>query len=461
MQNKYDKWLSETFSLFQNIKDVSSTNKKADLLFEHSDNFILKSMLYLTYNPFLMYNIKKIPAFSKSKDNTVDSKRFEEFTELLKNLSDRNITGNDALNAVSKFLSKCSKQEQEWYPKVLQKDLKIGLADKGINKVFKDLIPVYEVLLADKIPADSLNLDTSKAIKMLPKRVVCQPKLDGFRLNIFVYDDQVCIRTRNGKIISGYNELEKEALEKLPAGYVYDGEMMSVEFEDYVQANISSGEYAPPDRQMFLDAVSHAFSKEDNKKGIFNLFDMVKMVDWESGIFTDTLEKRYERIANEIVPIHFNTIKVVETSRVFHTELDSEREAIVNLFHYYLSVGYEGLMIKNFDALYQFKRTKDLLKMKLMLSEDLEVVEVYEGNPGTKYEGILGGVYVNYTASDGNTYKVGVGSGWTDDERLEYGRHPERIIGKIIEVTYQSETQNKDGGYSLSFPVKKDIRLDK
>lgn len=455
----YTQQLYGAFEVLEDIRSNSSSNKKAELLRENSDNFVLQSLLFLTYNPFLVYGIKKIPDYAEGSES--QSNNFLGFLQILTRLKDRAVTGNAALTELSDFLSKCSKLEQEWYTKVIQKDLKVGLADKGINRVFKDLIPIYEVLLAEKIEAEDLNLDTERALKILPERIVCQYKIDGYRLNIFVYKDYVCIRTRNGKLVTGYTDLEQEALEKLPAGYVYDGEMVSLELEEWIAKNMTSGKAVEPDRQLFADAMSHAFSHEKNKKGVFNLFDMVPMSEWEKAKFTETLETRYNRIHEMIVPIHLETIKVVPTSKVYYKENPEDLAEIVELFHEYISIGWEGIMLKNYDATYEFKRSKNLLKMKLMQSLDLEVVDVYEGKPDSKYVGMLGGVIVDYPASDGNTYKVGVGSGWSDEERQKYWEHPEEIVGKVIEVTYQSESQNQDGGYSLSFPVRKCIREDK
>lgn len=462
MDIDYKSQMTRAFEILENVNSVTSSKQKAEFLKSGIDNFILKSLLYLTYNPFLMYNIKKIPQFEESDEEEVQSiDTFIKLVHLLSDLSNRVVTGNTASDAVAYFLSQCSVSEQKWYVRVIQKDLKIGLADKGINRVFKDLIPIYEVLLAEKMDAEDLNLDTEKAYKMLPKRIVCQYKIDGFRLNIFVYDSYVCIRTRNGKTVYGYDDLEKEAFEKLPAGYVYDGEMVSLELEDWILNNMKSGMAVTPDRQLFTDAVSHAFSHEKNKKGVFNMFDMVPISEWETNHFTESLEVRYNRIHEMISPIELETIKVVPTTRVFDKDNPDDLKEIVELFHYYISIGWEGIMIKNYDATYAFKRTKDLIKMKLMLSADLEVVDIYEGKKDTKYVGSLGGVYVNYPASDGNTYLVGVGSGWSDEERDLFWKHPELIVGKTIEVSYQSESKNQDGGYSMSFPVKKDIREDK
>ena len=54
-----------------------------------------------------------------------------------------------------------------------------------------------------------------------------------------------------------------------------------------------------------------------------------------------------------------------------------------------------------------------------------------------------------------------VGSGWNDSDRKTYWDNKNNIVGKTIEVAYQAETKNKNGGLSLSFPVFKSIRIDK
>ena len=56
---------------------------------------------------------------------------------------------------------------------------------------------------------------------------------------------------------------------------------------------------------------------------------------------------------------------------------------------------------------------------------------------------------------------VGVGSGFSMEQRLYFKDHPEDIIGKVITVTYFEETKNQDGTFSLRFPVVKYIHGDK
>ena len=443
------------FEILTSIGEVSSLNEKSDILSSGEDNDILKYILHAAYSPFIQYNLKKIPVdIEECSGSGISADRYGEFLQLLVQLHQRSITGNEAIDTVAEFLRSCSEDEYTWYTRIIKKDLRIGMADKGINKVFKGLIPVYDVMLADKVPADGLNLDTPKVLKMLPERMIVQYKIDGYRLNIFVYDDEVEIRTRNGKEVTGYNDLEAEALEKLPAGYVYDGEVVAPELFEWIEQNVKSGESTEPNRDLFSEVMSHAFSKENNKDGVFNMFDMVPIDEWTKRKPTMTLEQRTKLMRDNVPVDELKHIRIVPTSRVYLKSNREDLDEIVNTFHYFISVGWEGLMIKNWDGLYEWKRTKSLIKMKLMDTADLEVIDVFEGDG--KYKGKLGGVICDYKG-----YNLGVGSGWKDDQRDYFWEHKDEIIGKTIEVAYQAETSNKDGGLSLSFPVMKSIRYDK
>lgn len=449
-------FLADAFKTFEQVGNVSSTKTKQEILTEHDDNQVLKSLLFSAYSPFIQYNIKKIPVeVGDCTGKSISEQNYKDFLELLVRLSKREVTGNAAIQELSDFLTGCCPDEYKWYSRVIEKDLAIGLADKGINKAFKGLIPTYEVLLADKIPVEDLNLDTSKALKLLPDRMIVQYKIDGYRLNIHVLNNgEVLIRTRNGKVVDGYNDLEAEAAEKLPRGYVYDGEIVAPELFDWIQKNVENGGDTEANRDLFSEVMSHAFSKEDNKKGIFNMFDMVPIKEWNSQKTTQTLEERTNNINKMVRPLDLKHITIVPTSKVYLKKNPEDLAEIVEKFHHFISIGWEGLMIKNWDAVYEFKRSKNLLKMKMMDNIDLVVVDVFEGTG--KYKGMLGGVYVDYKG-----YQVGVGSGWTDEQRQKYWDNKNLILGKTIEIAYQAESRNKDGGISLSFPVVKAVREDK
>ena len=53
--------IEDTFNTLNSIGDVSSTKMKQEILSQHSDNEVLKTLLFSAYSPFVQYNIKKIP----------------------------------------------------------------------------------------------------------------------------------------------------------------------------------------------------------------------------------------------------------------------------------------------------------------------------------------------------------------------------------------------------------------
>jgi DNA ligase-1 len=95
------------------------------------------------------------------------------------------------------------------------------------------------------------------------------------------------------------------------------------------------------------------------------------------------------------------------------------------------------------------------LKLKPFIEVSLEVVDVEEGTG--KNIGRLG-AFVCEGIDDGKAIRVNVGSGFTDDNRIEYWSSRNTIPGNIVEVRADAVTQNQDGSYSLRFPRFKGFR---
>lgn len=439
------------FDLLNKVENESGTLAKHAILQNGKDNEVLKNLLQFAYNPYLQFYIKKIPVVKTESIYTYDT-HYDNFLKLTTQLSQREITGNAAIDTVKAFLSTLDATEYKWYTRVISKDLKIGLADKGINKVFPKLIPTYEVMLADKIDPNKL-LDP-KTQKILPERMTIQYKIDGYRLNIHrPSENEVIIRTRNGKIVTGYKDLEESALQ-IPVGYVYDGEIVAPNMLKWINQNIINGGTSKVNRDFFSETMSHAFSKEKDKKGIFVVFDVVPISDWSILQCSMSYEERFNLLQRLIQPLELPNIVPITSSEIYFKADKSAMSKLLDLFHTFISQGWEGAMVKDVDAPYQWKRTKSLLKMKLMDTVDLTVTEVYEGTG--KYQGKMGGVYCEYKGN-----KLGVGSGFNDEQRQFFWDNPNEIVGKTIEIAYQAETTNKQGQKSLSFPVFKQVRKDK
>ena len=115
--------------------------------------------------------------------------------------------------------------------------------------------------------------------------------------------------------------------------------------------------------------------------------------------------------------------------------------------------GWEGLMLRA-DKPYKGKRSKDLLKYKAFSDAEYEVVDTEMGpfryiKDGKECEEtMLSSVIISHKDN-----LVGVGSGFSVEQRQEFYKNPKKIVGKVINVQYFEETKNQDGGISLRFPT--------
>ena len=116
---------------------------------------------------------------------------------------------------------------------------------------------------------------------------------------------------------------------------------------------------------------------------------------------------------------------------------------------------WEGFMLRK-DIGYEGKRSKNLLKVKTFHDAEYEVlgwdIDNHEVVRDGKSESMtmLSQVWINHKG-----YIVKVGSGFTQDQRLQY--MDGSIVGKTITVQYFEETTNDKGGISLRFPTVKHI----
>lgn len=105
-------------------------------------------LLYHAFNSFLQYYIKQIPVVEPA-NRPIQTENYEAFLVLLDDLNARR--RKDVKGAVADFLKGCNRTEQSWSTMVLLRDLQLGITQKGVNKVYTGLIPVYEVQLAETV----------------------------------------------------------------------------------------------------------------------------------------------------------------------------------------------------------------------------------------------------------------------------------------------------------------------
>lgn len=423
----------EQYKILEKIKNTSSNNEKQAILEQNKNNELLKEILKFVYNPYFKTGLssKKIKKKITPTEYRLLLQPENSITYIFNYLKDHNTGTDQDIAHVQWYIRNYSEGCPEIVEEILTQNLKIGMTAKSINKVWNNLIPEFNVMLADKYWEKIDKLEQEKP------RILVTQKLDGMRCTTIKLGDKINLMSRSGQLMTGFVEIEQE-LRELPDG-VYDGEIL---------ADLSIGNSL----DLFASTVSAARTKDTKKKNMtYNVFDYVKKVEeFVTGMFSESCVQRKQNLENILKKAHCNYIKYVEV--LYDGEYNSD--IIDKLLNKALSLQQEGIMLNIADAPYQKKRTTDILKVKKMNTVDLFVTNVFEGKG--KYKGTLGGVVVEYKGQP-----VGVGSGFSDIQRKMIWEHPENIVGKLIEVQYFEESKDKNGKPSLRFPVFKKIRLDK
>ena len=147
----------------------------------------------------------------------------------------------------------------------------------------------------------------------------------------------------------------------------------------------------------------------------------------------DLLEDISKNFDSCIKPIEF-VILDFDTKNGQKTFSDMNRKA--------LDEGYEGLMIKPINDIYESKRSHAWLKIKPFIEVTLKVTQIQEGTG--KHEGKLGAFSVE-GEDDGKFFSLSVGSGLTDDDRERFWKAKDSLIGQLIEIRADAITQSMEG----------------
>jgi DNA ligase-1 len=265
-------------------------------------------------------------------------------------------------------------------------------------------------------------------------------KIDGGRIIALKENGQVSFFTRAGQKYEGLVDLEEEMRELMPDNTCLDGEITLFDRGDlsskeaYKQTMKIVRQTTNPEKHGIKMLVFDWMPADDFKKQECH-YSYHGRREWLHEIFSNQ-----EFTYFELLPILYCGR---DTSKI--TEILEEQVAR----------GEEGIMVNDYHAPYEFKRTNALLKVKKMQTMDLEIIDFEEGEG--RLAGTLGAILVRY--KNGNIVKVG--SGFSDELRASVWANRLLYLGVICEIQYFEETTNADGGESLRFPIFKDFRHDK
>ena len=372
------------------------------------------------------FGVKEVPV------SEVDGQglSWDNFKELADSLYRRQLTGHAARDAIQLAMSVATKQQwNDFYRRILIKDLRCGVSEKTVNKVLKGTdiapVPVFECMLAH----DGANHE-----KKITGKKLLEPKLDGVRaITVVDYESRtVTMYTRNGKVLENFSHITQylqDHIEEIGRSTVFDGEVVSHSFQDLMKQVHRKSDVQAQDARLCL-------------------FDVVPLVEFKAGKSVMG-QRRRSKFLKENFSKLFGDSGCLEIIPQIEVNLD-EFLGDIEYRDYnkkMVAEGFEGIMIKDPDSKYECKRSTSWLKQKPFIEVSLTVIETEEGTG--RNAGKMGAL-VCEGIEDGKTIKVNVGSGFSDKDRDEFWEC--KVDGQVVEVRADAVTQNQDGTYSLRFP---------
>ena len=427
---------------YQVISDLenhpSRLNKEAIVLAQaEAGNSEFFEGARLALDPMITFGIKQVP--EKTNEDGAGLP-WDSFTLALTGFVTRNVTGNTARDMIQAMMKSATKAEWNgWYRRILIKDLRCGTSEKTINKVVEKKYASYAIpIFGCQLAHDSANHES----KVSGKKLI-EVKLDGVRvITIVRCDGRVDMFSRNGKELVNFPHVVEQisaVVKKAPPKYdlVLDGEIMSSSFQD-------------------LMTQVHRKSDVKANDAILNLFDMCPLSNFEQGSWDKSQTLRSQMVQAWVEKNHLDLPNVTcLANELVDLDTDEGQLRYKEINAQAVAGGYEGIMIKDPEAGYECKRSVAWLKLKPFIEVSLEVKYVEEGTG--KNIGRLG-AFVCEGVDDGKAIRVNVGSGFTDDNRIDYWTARHNIVSNIVEVRADAITQNQDGTYSLRFPRFKGFR---
>ena len=418
--------MMKPWKIIQELEADNSRLKKEAIIKRESDadNQRFFDGVCMALDGFRTFGVQKVPVSKKDGAGLEEAR----FLDTIKKLEDRTLTGNEMRDTIEDLCNRSKMEEwNDWYRRILIKDLRCGVTHKTINKHSKYKVPVFECMLAT---------DSVKHEKKMVGNVIVEPKLDGVRVVVIcdVDKDEVKLFSRNGKELSNFPTINKtfdSMLDQMSESMVFDGEVMSDDFQTLMRE-------------------IHRKSGAKTKDAKLNLFDCLPLNEFKNGgsnSVNDGILKRKEMLESFKYGSNVNLVEYVK----MNLSEDDGQKMFADYNKLCIDKGFEGIMVKPVNGIYECKRSTLWLKVKPFIEVSLTVKATEEGTG--RNVGKLGALIVEGKDS-GKFIKTNVGSGLSDSDREKYWKAKDKLIGQIVEVRADAITQNQNAKdeWSLRFP---------
>ena len=181
-------------------------------------------------------------------------------------------------------------------------------------------------------------------------------------------------------------------------------------------------------------------TKSANIETLFHVFDCVPLADWQA-------QKSELHYRARLLDLHTIIGDTTGTPfRYVKATMANNEEELRAFYEECLDENYEGVMLKDLMAVYKWKRSAAILKLKPVATEEGVVVGWYQAGKATKRAGQFGG----FRVLTPNGVVTRVGGGYTDRLKAEVNANPDSYIGRIAECEHQPPFTNTG---AMRFPV--------
>ena len=413
------------------IKELESDNSrlfKEGVVENNLNNIEFQEGLSMCLDPLITFGVKQVPESEQDGDGL----KWDDFKKDVDLLIEREKTGHAARDLIIDLMSSAKKDQwNDWYRRILIKDLRCGVSEKTVNNVAKRMdlefkVPIFSCMLAH---------DGAKHPKKIKGDCLVEYKYDGVRVIAIVKNGKATLYSRNGKIFHNFPHIENALSKSEYNNIVFDGEVMSDDFQALM-------------KQVYRK------SGAQTDDAYLALFDILPLKEFNEGKSKLSSIERKEEL-NKLSKSFENAIKLVDYEVINFDEKDGQ-DKFASMNKEALEKGFEGLMIKPNDNYYECKRSHAWLKIKPFIEVTLKIIDIQEGTG--KHSGKLGAFHVEGN-DDGKFFSLSVGSGLTDEEREKFWASKDKLIGRLVEIRADAITQSIEGEhYSLRFPRFKNFR---
>lgn len=430
--------------ILDEIASESSTKEKKNILSKYTENELLKRVLYMAKSKRVKFYIKQIPEYDFG-----DRMSLNWALDQLTQLSNREITGHAAIQHLKWILETVNRDDAYIIQCIIDKDLKIGMGTREINKVFPELI--------ERTGYMGCKPFSKKLVLKLLDKGTCysQEKMDGMFINSIIQGGEVMNESRQGDPITLENPIFLTELAQLK-DCVINGELVMEGVERYKSNGIiTSLKNIAKKRAEGKDVTKHINKLEKRHMPYQEALDLIRVVAWDmltiDEYYTRKCNRPYDERLAELYPTFdgYKTLFVVETREV------STIEEVMAHFNEMIACDSEGTVVKSKDGVWKDTKPSYQIKIKKEINLDLRIIGFNYGT--NKNADLISSLDVESEDSLLKTSPTGL----SEDEMEYVTDNQDELLNTILEIKCSGISHDRDGNFSVMHPAYKKPRTDK